>query len=314
MRLRAAAQAVLGKYYLYIFIVIIFFVSCFLSDKFFTVRNMENILIHNAVIASIALGMLFVVISGGIDLSVGSVVALSSTALAIFIQAGLPLPLAILLTFCVGAGVGFMNGFFIAYTRIAPLIVTLASLSLIKGAAYLLQTGYGRRLYDPVFDFLFASGSIYKIPLPVIYMILLYLIAHFILSSTDFGKNIYAIGGNKQASYLVGINVRGHLMAVYALCSMLAVVGGIIVSARLMMGTARIGEGYELDAIATAVLGGAALIGGRGSAFKILIAAFILGIMSNILNLTGVAIYYQMLMKGGILLVAAMAQEVEWQS
>jgi len=267
---------------------------------------------QNAQIAILSLGMLFVIVTGGIDLSVGSVVALSSTVLAIFLQGGLPLSVTILLTFCIAAGAGLINGFFVAYTRIPPLIVTLGSLSILRGAAYLFQIGYGRRLYNTTFEFFFA-GTVQGVPIPVIYMLFLYLIADFVLRNTGFGKDLLAVGGNKVAAHVAGIPVRRRLLATYMICSMLASLTGIIISARLMMGNARIGQGYELDAIATVVLGGAALTGGKGSALNTLVAAFILGILTNILNLMGIAEYYQMVMKGAILIIAAMAQEVEWR-
>lgn len=300
----------ISNYYLYISFILIIVIGSILSPLFLNPINIINVLLQNSVFTIIAIGQLFVILTAGIDLSVGSIVALSASLIAGFLQGGISPVLAILIVIIVAGITGSISGTIISYGKVAPFIVTLSMMSIVRGIAYIYQTGADRRIYN--MDFINGvAGQIKGIPLPIIYMFLLALLMNFILRRTVFGRAVYAIGGNMETCRLAGIRVNFFLIGVYTISGIMAGIGGVILAARLNMGTALVGMGYELDAIASVVIGGAALVGGSGTVLNTVIGAFIIGILNNILNLLGVASYPQMIVKGLIILVAVLARGKE---
>lgn len=285
--------------------IIIFIFSCFATPVFLTVSNITTVLIQNSIYAICALGMLMIIITGGIDLSVGSYVCICVCLTAGFIQDGMGVA-AILAVAVLSMLFGCVTGVLVAYAKVAPFIVTLAMTSILKGLAYMYQVGESRRI-DGTFWPEFIQGSILYIPTPIFIMAVVFIIVLFILNKTKFGRGLYAIGGNAETARLAGINVKKYLVMVYAIGGFLFGLAGMILAGRLSMGTATVGDGYELDAIASVVIGGASLSGGTGSTVKTLIGAFLMGILLNVMNLLGIASYPQMVFKGIIIVVAVLA-------
>lgn len=295
----------MGRNYVVVAFVILFIFSSGASKVFATPKNLTTILLQNAGPGIIAMGMLYVIITGGIDLTVPSYVCLSVCLTAGFIQDGMgvwaiPLVMLIMVAF------GFAIGFLVAYCKIAPFIVTLASSSILKGIAYMYQVGQNRRI-DGTFLPKFIQASTLGIPNPVWIMAAIFLLAWVILLKTTFGRSLFAIGGNAETARLAGINVKRNLMITYALSGLMSSIGGIILCGRLAMGTSTVGDGYEMDAIAAVVVGGASLAGGVGSAWRTLIGVLLISVLGNIMNLTGIASYPQMIIKGVIIILAVLA-------
>ncbi len=289
------------------FIALIIFGGC-ASPAFLTVGNIKTVLLQNSIYAICALGMLFIVITGGIDLSVGSYVVVAVCFTAGFIQEGRGI-LAIVIVAAMSIVFGIISGTLIAYAKVAPFIATLAMTTILRGIAYIYQVGQNRRI-DGTFWPKFIQGSFLGIPIPVLILGVIYLIVVFLLKKTKYGRGIYAIGGNSETARLAGINVKKYLIITYSLGGLLFGMAGMILAGRLSMGTATVGEGYELDAIAAVVVGGATLSGGVGSPTKTLIGAFLIGVLMNIMNLMGIASYPQMIIKG-IIIVAAVLMHRE---
>lgn len=306
---RSAANIKPGKFIknnvVIIAFILIFIFSCFATPVFLTVSNITTVLIQNSIYAICALGMLMIIITGGIDLSVGSYVCICVCLTAGFIQDGMGVA-AILVVAVMSMLFGCVTGVLVAYAKVAPFIVTLAMTSILKGLAYMYQVGESRRI-DGTYWPEFIQGSILYIPTPIFIMIVVFLIVLFILNKTKFGRGLYAIGGNAETARLAGINVKRYLVIVYAIGGFFFGLAGMILAGRLSMGTATVGDGYELDAIASVVIGGASLAGGTGSTTKTLIGAFLMGILLNVMNLLGIASYPQMVFKGIIIVVAVLA-------
>lgn len=306
---RSAANIKPGKFiknnFVIIAFILIFIFSCFATPVFLTVSNITTVLIQNSIYAICALGMLMIIITGGIDLSVGSYVCICVCLTAGFIQDGMGVA-AILVVAVMSMLFGCVTGVLVAYAKVAPFIVTLAMTSILKGLAYMYQVGESRRI-DGTYWPEFIQGSILYIPTPIFIMIVVFLIVLFILNKTKFGRGLYAIGGNAETARLAGINVKRYLVIVYAIGGFLFGLAGMILAGRLSMGTATVGDGYELDAIASVVIGGASLAGGTGSTTKTLIGAFLMGILLNVMNLLGIASYPQMVFKGIVIVVAVLA-------
>lgn len=275
------------------------------SPAFLTVSNIKTVLLQNSIYAICAIGMLLIVITGGIDLSVGSFVVVSVCFTAGFIQDGHGI-LAIIFVILLCIVFGIVSGILVAYAKVAPFIATLAMMTILKGIAYMYQVGQNRRI-DGTFLPKFIQGNLWGIPIPVIILALIFVVFAVILRKTKYGRGIYAIGGNAETARLAGINVKKYLIITYALGGLLFGIAGMILAGRLSMGTATVGEGYELDAIAAVVVGGASLSGGVGSVTKTLIGAFLMGVLINIMNLMGIASYPQMILKGVIIVFAVLA-------
>lgn len=275
----------------------------FASDKFLTTTNLENIARQVSINAIIAVGMTCVILTGGIDLSVGPVMALSGTLTAGLMMAGVPPELAIVAGLLTGIAFGVGNGVFVAYLRMPPIIVTLATMGIARGLALLYTDGYPISGLPAWFAF-FGRDSVLGIQVPILIMLIMYALAYVLLQHTRVGRYIYAIGGNEEAVRLSGIRAPRFKLLVYGISGLTAAVAGLVLTSRLMSGQPNAGVSFELDAIAAVVLGGASIAGGRGVIIGTLIGAMLLGVLNNGLNMLGVSPYVQSVIKGGIILLA----------
>lgn len=284
--------------------VVLFIASCFLTPAFLTVNNIKSVLIQNSIYAICAIGMLLIIITGGIDLSTGSYVCIIVCLTAGLIQKNYGV-VAILIVLALALVIGAISGIMVAILNIAPFIATLAMTTILKGVAYMYQTGQSRRI-DGTFLPNWIKASTLGIPNPVLVMIIVFLVFLFVLNRTRYGRGIYAIGGNKQTAYLAGIPVKRYLILTYALGGLCFAIAGVLLCGRLGMGTATVGDGYEMDAIASVVIGGASMNGGSGSVVKTIVGAMLMGVLYNIMNLMGVASYPQMVLKGIVIVLAVL--------
>lgn len=289
-------------YTLFVFVAVIV-VGSIVSPEFFSVTNFRNVSMQLSMAVIIAIGMLCTILTGGIDLSVGSIVALSGCIAAGLTQQGVIPLLTIPIVLALMAVAGSVSGLLVSKGGVAPFIVTLATMTIWRGAAYIYQVGQDRRIDGTRFASLLTKqfGSV---PAPAVIMVIVALVVGFLLTQTKFGRSVYSVGGNREAARLSGINVDLSLTLVYVISGMLAGLSGMILTARLALGTALVGQGYELDAIAAVVVGGASMSGGVGTVLNTVLGAFIIGFLNNILNLTGVAAYPQMIIKGVIIIAA----------
>jgi len=274
------------------------------SDNFFSLGNIMNVLRQVSVVGILAVGMSFVILTGGIDLSVGAVMALVGTLSAgLMVNTGLPAVPALLVGLLIGLGIGLANGFLVAWGRMPAIIVTLATMGMARGLGLIYSGGYPISGI-PSWISWFGVGRIGFVPVPVIAMVVIYAFAWVLLQRTAFGRHVYAIGGNELAARLSGVKTRRVKLAVYAISGLTAALAAVILTGRLMSGQPNAGVGFELDAIAAVVLGGTAIAGGRGLILGTLIGAVLLGILNNGLNLMGINPYLQDVIKGGIILLA----------
>jgi len=269
---------------------------------FHKVRNLMNILVAVSTIGIISVAMTMVIISGGIDLSIGSVVALTGVIIA-YLSHHVPMPMAIGAALLAGAAVGALNGAAISFARINPLIATLGTLSIFRGLAFAFSGGLTQTIQDTSFQFL-GRGFFLRIPFPAIVMVALFIVTAWVMGSTIFGRNIYAIGGNAQASRLAGIAVTPMRMSVYILSGLSAALGGIFLASQLGAAAPQAAQGIELSVIAAVILGGASLSGGKGTIWGTLLGVLIMGTLNNGLNLLHVSSYYQDVARGTVLLLA----------
>ena len=283
--------------------VVIFIAMSFANENFLTSNNLSNVLRQVSIIAIIAVGMTCAILTGGIDLSVGPVMALSGTLTAGLMIAGVPPAAAIVAGLAVGALFGAGNGIFVAYAKMPPIIVTLATMGIARGLALIYTGGYPISGLPQGFSFL-GRGEVLGVQFPILVMAVVYLLGYILLNKTPIGRYIYAIGGNEDAARLSGIRVSRYKLLVYTLSGLTAAIAGIVLTSRLMSGQPNAGVGFELDAIAAVVLGGTAIAGGRGAIIGTLIGAMMLGVLNNGLNLMGVSPYIQNIIKGAIILLA----------
>lgn len=271
-------------------------------ETFLTSFNLQNILRQNSFTVILACGMTLAILSAGIDLSVGSVVALAGVVCAWFVAHGYGIPLGLLAGCVVGALTGGVNGLFVTRVRIPPFIATLATMMVVRGLA-LKFTG-ARTIPIPA-DSLEAFAGLSDGFTPVVVMLAVVVATWLLLTRTPFGRHVYAVGGNPEAARLAGIRVPRVLLGVYVLCGAMAGLAGVMVASRIGSGYPNAGLFYELDAVAAVVVGGTSLFGGRGSVWGTLAGAFFIGILNNGLNLYEVQEYDQRIVKGAVLLAAA---------
>lgn len=302
-------KLVFEKMFSLLALVLLSVVLSLLSPYFLTTENLLSIGLQTAIIAIIALGMVFVIISGGIDLSVGSIVALSGIITAQFLIAGVPLVLSLIAGIAAGGVVGFINGFIIAKGNLPPFIVTLGMMGVARGLSLVLTDGLPISSLPDSFTFL-GNGRLLGIPVPVIILIVATLIATFVLSRTIFGRYVYSIGSNEEAAHLSGINVNINKIMIYAISGLMSGLAGILMAARLVSAQPSAGTGYELDAIAAVVIGGASLVGGVGTVGGTIIGAFIMGVLRNGLNLLDVSPFWQQIAIGIIIVLAVYLDQV----
>jgi inositol transport system permease protein len=315
-------KTIFRKYGIFLVFIAMLIVASILSPAFLSPTNLINVVRQMSVVGLIALGVTGVIVSAGIDLSSGSVVGLSAVVAASLAQLpdyaaayykGLNLPVfaAVLAACAVGALVGLLNGSLVAKTRIPPFIATLGTLTTIRGLAYLYTSG--RPVSDLTDDYNFiGQGDFLGIPVPILILVIMAIITHVLYSQTKFGKYIYAIGGNEQAARVSGINVSKYKMLMYVYAGLLSGLAGLVVSARIGSGQSGQGVGYELDAIAAAVIGGASLsAGGIGTVAGTIVGALIIGVLNNILDLTNVSAYWQQIVKGCIIVGAVIIDQLK---
>jgi ribose transport system permease protein len=288
-------------------LIILVVIVSILNPSFLEPLNILNLLRQVAINALIAFGMTFVILTGGIDLSVGAILALSSALTAGMMVSGIDPILAILIGCILGGLMGTVNGLLITKGKMAPFIATLATMTIFRGLT-LVYTGGNpiTGLGDNYLFQLFGRGYFLGIPVPAITMILTFVILFIILHKTPFGRKTYAIGGNEKAALISGIKVPKIKVMIYSLSGMLAALAGAILTSRLNSAQPTAGTSYELDAIAAVVLGGTSLSGGKGRIFGTLIGALIIGTLNNGLNLLGVSSFYQMVVKGIVILIAVL--------
>lgn len=292
------------QYNTIIIFVVLFVVSVCLSDRFLTPMNIFNLLRQNAGLMMLAMGMLAVILTGGIDLSVGAQVALCSVLSGYFLMnQGMPPSLALVLTIGCSLVIGLVEGYFVAYRKMAPFVVTLAFMTIARGLAYIISKGTPIRIkVDSVLQY--GAGSFLDVPYPVWTAALVVIAMIFILRFTVYGRFIKAIGANENAVRLSGIRVNTYKASTYMLSAVFCALAGFISMARSGVGSPIIGEGLESDAIAAVVIGGASLAGGKGTALSALLGVCILAMIGNVMNLVNIASYPQQVIKGCIILAA----------
>ncbi|WP_042273482.1 ribose ABC transporter permease [[Clostridium] dakarense] len=289
-------------------LVLIFIVSLF-SPSFLTVNNILNVLRQTSINAVIAAGMTFVILTGGIDLSVGSILGFSGAVAAYLLASGQNILIAIIAALLIGGVVGFINGMLISKGKLQPFIATLASMTVLRGATLVFTDGKPITIGTNEAALAFGKiggGSILGIPTPAFIMIVVFIVCYYILHQTKVGRYTYALGGNEEATKLSGLNTDKIKVFAYTVSGVLAALAGIIITSRLFSAQPNAGTGYELDAIAAVVLGGTSLTGGKGKISGTIIGALIIGILSNALNLLDVSSYFQMIAKGIVILIAVL--------
>ena len=320
---------ILSNYGTVLILLFMIIIMSILTPHFLTVNNLLNVVRQISIICIVGLGVNMVIISGGIDLSSGSVIGLVSVVVAVFahppnmliefldglnrmvnypVVRVLPVIVPVMIGILVGGLIGLINGAVIAYGKIPPFVVTLGMMASARGLAYLVSNA--KPVGSFTYSFLFIGrGSIYGIPAPVIILIVLVLIAHYIMSKTVFGRHVYAIGGNINAAKAAGLNIKRHLLVVYMFAGMMAGIAGIIITSRITSGQCGLGEGMEFDAITAAVVGGTSLAGGIGKMPGTFIGALIVGVLKNGLDLLGVSTYWQMISTGIIIVGAVLLDQ-----
>jgi ribose/xylose/arabinose/galactoside ABC-type transport system permease subunit len=275
------------------------------TPHFATVDNLLNVAEQTAIVGVLAAGMTFVILTGGIDLSVGSVVALAGVVLGLALRAGAPVPAAVAAALLAGAACGAANGALVTLGGLPPFIVTLGMMSVARGGALLLTDG------RPVSGFpaglrALATARPLGVPAPALVMLALFAAAHLVLARTTFGRYVYAVGGNEEAARVSGVRVRAHKAAVYVVSGALAAACAVLLTARLDSAQPIAGMAYELDAIAAVVIGGTSLLGGAGTVLGTLAGALTMGVLRNGLNLLGVSAYLQQVAIGVVIVAAVL--------
>jgi ribose/xylose/arabinose/galactoside ABC-type transport system permease subunit len=283
----------LRQYGIFVVFIIICLILSFISPQFLTVSNWTIIITQASINALLAFGVTFVIITGGIDLSLGSMVAVTGVTAAMLAHPDtFPVVLPIFAGLLAGLLMGLFNGFIITKSKIAPFIVTLGTMTIGRGLALILSEGRPVSNLSDSFNFI-GGGDVFGIPLPIIVLIIIFIICSIILKKTLLGRYIYAIGGNEQAARASGINVNQVKMAVYSISGLLAGLAGILLTSRITTGQPNAGAGFELDAIAAAVIGGTSTSGGTGTMTGTLVGVLLIGVINNGLDLLNVTSYYQ---------------------
>lgn len=297
------------KYGILIVFVLELVLCSFLSDRFFSTGNILNILRQIAMTGILAIGMTFVCITGGIDLSVGAIVAMVTVFTASIVENTGNIALAILAGIASGLAVGILNGVGVAFGKMPPFVMTLGTTSIARGIAYLFTNGMPISIKNRDFTDL-GNGMLFdKVPLAAIYFVILLVIGGLLLAKTIFGRHVYSVGSNREATRLSGINVKRTLFSVYAMSGLLSGIAGVLYASQMGIGTPIAGEGYELTAISAVFVGGASVSGGSGTMWGTFFGAAIIGVLNNIMNLTGVNTYLQTLLSGVIIIVAVLIRK-----
>jgi len=294
----------LGRYGTVVGFVILVIVSSIISPRFLTTNNLLNVIRQVSVVGIVAIGGTFVILTNGIDLSVGSVLALSVVTVASVLETSSPVT-AILVGMTVGMICGLVNGLGITWGKVQPFIMTLGMLGIARGIAFIYTRGIPIPVLNETFLYI-GNGYLLGMPIPSLIFLGMLLIAFFVLKYTPFGRYVYALGSSEEAARLSGVNVGLYTTAVYVISGLTAGVAGILYAAQLGVGPPIAGEGYDLDAIAAVVVGGTPLSGGQGGVAGTLLGALIIGVLANVLNLNGVSPFVQRMAKGLLIVLAVM--------
>lgn len=290
----------------YVIFIVLFIVCAFLSSNFLTIPNLTNILLQQAGPILVALGMLFVILTGGIDLSVGAVTALSSCCAYVLIRdKGTSLIIAFIVALLVGIAMGLLNGILVAYGKMQGFVTTLATLSIGNGFALIVSAGAPVRVENEAVKAM--ASKEYMFPIVIACAVIVVIIA-LVQKYTAYGRLVIACGSNATAVQLAGINVKRYVMSVYVFSGVMSAIGGMFIASRTMTAASTLGKGGELNAIAACVIGGASLAGGRGDVVRAVVGAFIMALIGNIMNLMGVPAYPQEIIKGIIIIAAVLLQ------
>ncbi|AZO93754.1 D-allose ABC transporter permease [Halocella sp. SP3-1] len=283
---------------LLIFVLLIIIMSILSPKYFFTVDNFVQILLQSAITILIAVGEFFAILIAGIDLSVGSVLGLTGMVTALLLSKSVNIYLAILIGgILLGALLGAINGSLVVFTGLHPFIITLGGLTIFRGLTLMISDA--RPIYNIPPEFSRSiSGTILSIPVPIIIAIIVAIIFAFVTRKTKLGRNIYALGGNEEAAWLSGINVKMHKVLVFMFSGVCAGIAGVVMTARMGAAEPLAGNGYELFAIASAIIGGTSFFGGKGKIFGVVMGALIIGLINNALNILNVQTYYQQIFMG----------------
>lgn len=279
-----------------------------ISPQFRTLDNFMSLVRQSSINGFIAFGMTCVILTGGIDLSVGSTLALSSAFCAFFIKSGMPVGIAMLLALFIGTGCGLISGLLVTKGRLQPFIATLITMTVFRGVTMIFMDGKPiSGLGDSSLLKFVGKGNIFGIPFPVILFIVVFLIFLFLLQKTVFGRRIYATGSNATSAKLSGVNINKTKLITYAISGGMAALSGLILLSRLASAQPTLGDGYELDAIASVALGGTSMNGGRGRIWGTFVGVLIIAVLNNGLNILGVSSYYQSVVKGIVILIAVLS-------
>lgn len=293
----------LGKYAIYFVLLLLIVYFSFTTDVFFTSTNIINVLRQVSVVGIVAVGMSFVILTGGIDLSIGGVIACSGVICSKLMLAGWNPVFAIMATLGFACVVGMVNAFFSHEFKLNPMIVTLATLQILKGISYITTKGI------PVYGFtekfkIIGQGYLGFVPIPVLIMFFFFFVGYFILKYTKFGQSVYGIGGNEEAVRLTGIDIRNIKYRVYILCSVLAAIAGIVLLSRVNNAQPQAGTGYEMDVITGVVLGGVSMSGGEGKITGVFAGILVMAVLGNGMLMMGISEYFQWVVKGLVMLLA----------
>jgi len=298
------------RYGTYLLLLLLCAVVALLSQSFFTVSNLTNVVLQTVDIGIIAVGMTFVIIVCGIDVSVGAILALSSAfGVRAMIMNGQPWYVGVLIMLAISTFVGFINGFSVSWLGMPAFLVTLATQAVARG---LVTIGSGGRIWNglPVFYNIVGMGSVGPIPNPIIIMIVVFILGHLLLSKTSFGRKVYAVGSNPKTARVSGINVKRVVLLSFVLCGFLSGLSGLVLTSRMDAFTPSVGTGYEFSAIAACVIGGASLFGGEGNMGGTLVGVLIMGVINNALNLLGVSAFYQDVARGLVIFLAVLLDTI----
>jgi ribose transport system permease protein len=279
------------------------------SPHFLTSTNLSSVVRQTAVINIMALGMTMIIIAGGIDLSVGSILAMGGLLGTMAMEKGMPIPAGIAIGILTGMLAGFTNGFMTTQLKINPFIVTLGTLGIVRGLALIISNGLPVHQIPPAFSYL-GEGNLVGVPFVLWILLVCAVAVHVILEHTRLGRYAFAIGSNVEAAVYAGVPVSFHTTAVYTIGGMLTGLAGMIEASRLMTGQPTAGQGYELQAIAAVVIGGGSLRGGEGSVVGTLVGAFIMGLLANGSDLLGISPYLQQAIIGAVIILAVAADEL----
>src|SRR5689334_15791784 len=299
----------LQRFLPFLTLILLFIALTIATPHFLTAINLSSMARQTAVINIMALGMTLVIITAGIDLSVGSILAVAGLFGTMSIKHGYPIPIAIFIGIGAGLLCGLLNGLMITQLRINPFIVTLGTLEAYRGFALVVSQGLPVHGIPDAFSFL-GDGDLLGIPFSLWVLAVCAILMHFLLENTKLGRYAFAIGSNSSAAFYAGVPIKFHLTAVYTIAGMLTGLAGMIEASRLMTGQPTEGQGYELQAIAAVVIGGGSLQGGEGSVAGTLIGAFIMGLLSNGSDLLGVSPYLQQAIIGAVIILAVTLDEV----